>query len=171
MIAYWLLPAESPRSWFVATIAQLARKYDGPLFEPHVTLYSTDENDEAARTLLERIAALHAPIELSVGGIEHSERFTKTFFVQFANARDAQQLSDAFVAASPSQKNYEFNPHLSLLYAHLPAETKAAEARNIRAPFERALFDSIAAIRFPRPIESRADVELWRTIATAKLAR
>ena len=115
--------------------------------------------------------AQHPPIELSVGGIEHSEKFAKTLFVQFANARDAQQLSDAFVAASPSQKNYEFNAHLSLLYAHLPAETKAAEARNIRAPFERVLFDSIAAIRFPRPIESRADVESWRTIATAKLAR
>jgi hypothetical protein len=86
MIGYWLLPADSQRAWFRAAIERLAKKYDAPVFEPHVTLYSGDDEEESARALVDHVATRNAPLELSVAGVEHSERLTKTLFVQFARA-------------------------------------------------------------------------------------
>jgi 2'-5' RNA ligase len=169
MIGYWLIPAVDQNKQLAALIHTLACKYDAAVFEPHVTVYSSDDSEEDARRVLHQIAAQHHPLELRVSGIAHSEKFTKTLFVQFAANREAQRLSDAVRESSQSGHDYQFDPHLSLLYAHISAETKAAEAEAIHLPFERVTFDSIAAICFPRPIESRADVEAWQTIATAKL--
>jgi 2'-5' RNA ligase len=170
MTGFWLLPAEPAQSWLTAAVEQLAQKYDAPVFEPHVTLYSGDDEEEAAGALVDRIAAPNTPVELSVAGIEHSEKFTKTLFVQFAKSSAAQQLSDAIRTASRSQRDYELNPHLSLLYAYIAEEVKAAEAERIRVPFERIRFDAISAVFFPKPIQTRADVEGWRVLATAKLS-
>jgi 2'-5' RNA ligase len=170
MIGYWLLPADAQRTWCRATIEQLAQKYDAPVFEPHVTLYSGDDEEEAARALVDRVATRNTPVELSVERIEHSEKFTKTLFVQFAKSSVAQQLSDAIRTASRSQRDYEVNPHLSLVYAHISEEIKAAEAERIRVPFDRIRFDAISAMSFPKAIKTRADVEGWRLLAKAKLS-
>lgn len=169
MIGYWLIPAEPQKSHLAALIAELATKYDAPMFEPHVTLYSGDADEQSARELVHEIAQHHRRIELAIRAVEHSEKLTKTLFVQFENRPEAQQLSDAFRAAAGSAKGYEFDPHLSLMYADVRSETKSAEAYRVQLPFERVAFDSVAAIHFPRPIKSRADVAGWRTIATAQL--
>ena len=169
MVGYWLIPADEQKAQFAAIIGELAQRHDAPVFEPHVTLFSSDDSEEHARRILDHVASRYQPLELRVTGIAHSEKFTKTLFVHFANNRDAQRLSDAIQESSQSAGDYEFDPHLSLLYAHISADAKAAEARSCDLPFDRVVFDSIAAIHFPRHIESRADVEPWRTIATAKL--
>ena len=169
MISYWLIPADRQREQLATLIGQITHRYDAPAFEPHLTLYSSDDSEEHARRVLDHIAAQHRAVELRISGITHSEKFTKTLFVQFANNAEAQQLRDAIGELSQSGRDHHFDPHLSLLYARISAEAKAAEACGLRLPFERVVFDSIAAVRFPRPIESRADVEAWRKIATAKL--
>ena len=170
MIGYWLIPAEPHRTELAEIVRALAATHDAPVFEPHVTLYSNDSDKESARVLLDQIARQHRAVELAVGGVDHSEKFTKTLFLQFENTPEAQQLSEAIRAHSASEKQYEFDPHLSLIYVELPADTKLAEARAIHDRFERVRFDALAAIEFPRPIKSRADVEAWRTIATATLS-
>src|SRR6266542_3735225 len=38
VIAYWLIPAEPARGFFQGVINDLARRYDAPLFEPHLSL-------------------------------------------------------------------------------------------------------------------------------------
>lgn len=169
MIGYWLMPAAAQKRQLAAVIEQLARKYDAPLFEPHVTLYSSDDDEAAAAALVERVAPRFAPVTLLVCCVEQSARFTKSLFVQFENNADAQRLSDSIRAESQSQTDYEFEPHLSLIYAALPSATKAAEARAVHLPFDGVTFETISAITFPRPIRSRGDVEAWRIITTADL--
>ena len=170
MIGYWLLPAEPARAWFVSTTGELARKYHAPVFEPHVTLYSGgDEEDEHARSLIDRIAIRTGAIELQVGGVEHSEKFTKTLFVQLRASESARQLSDAIRAGSESPRDYDFNPHVSLLYAHIPHVAKVAETERIHVPFDHVRFDALAAVFFPKPIETGDDVENWRIIGKATL--
>ena len=169
MIGYWLLPEDRARSWFRSLIEALAQKHDAPAFAPHVTLYSSDDSEEHARQLIDRIAASYTQIELQIERIETSEQFTKTLFVQFARNQDAQQMSEALRVAAKSKCDYKFDPHLSLLYAHLREETRRAEARAIAVPFDRVQFDQLAAVAFSTPIETRADVETWRIIASARL--
>lgn len=169
MVAYWLVPAEPHRSAFAAIIRELAQRYEAPVFAPHVTLYSDDADEQSARALLDQLAKENRAIELAVRGIDYSDKFTKTLFVEFENTPEAQQLADAIRKHSSSSSDYEFSPHLSLLYAQLPNDTKAKEARAVRIPSQRIRFDAISAIQFPRSINSRADVEAWRTIGIGKL--
>jgi 2'-5' RNA ligase len=169
MIAYWLIPAEPQRSVLLSLIQELSRKYQAPLFEPHLTLYASDDDETLASALAARIALHERPCDLTISGIEHSINFTQTLFVQFAPSETTRRLSEAFRAGSSSQQSLEFNPHLSLLYARLSPEQQSAEAQRIRFDFDRVTFDALEAVTFSLPIEKREDVEAWRTISKAKL--
>jgi hypothetical protein len=170
MIGYWLLPAESERAALDSTIRELAQKHDAPVFAPHVTVYSSDDDEDHAQALVARLGEESSAIDMRAEAVAHSEEFTKTLFVQFARNPAAQQLSDVIRAGSRSPRDYELHPHLSLLYANLSGEIRAAEAQRIRLPFAQIPFDMLAAVVFPTPIKTRADVEAWRTIASANLA-
>ena len=54
-IAYWSMPASAAREFFDTIIRQLARRFDGPLFEPHLTLFVAPEGCRAPREVLGEI--------------------------------------------------------------------------------------------------------------------
>lgn len=171
MIAYWLIPAEPARSWFTSIIKELACKYNGPIFEPHLTVYSCEDSETHTREVVSCLGERFAAVTLEPDRIGYTDGFTKTLFLEFAQSIAADELSDAIRSESQPQQHYELQPHLSLLYAKIDEQMKAAEAQRIRVPFANVQFDRLAAISFSKPIESRADVEAWRIIASAHFAR
>ena len=54
IVAYWLTPAEPARSFFASTIAELAARFDAPIFEPHVTIYAGEKGDDIPAQVLSR---------------------------------------------------------------------------------------------------------------------
>jgi hypothetical protein len=64
------------------------------------------------------------------------------------------------LAAAPRRELAD--PHASLLYQHLPEETKQEVASSIRLPFARVRFDSICAMRCVSPTETAGDVRAWK---------
>lgn len=168
MIAFWLLPAEPKHRELSQLIAALARKHDAPTFQPHATVHVSDVSPDAVPKIVAELAAEIAPVTFPVRGTEHSEKFTKTLFVQLEKTAAAQQLVDAI--SRRVGKEYELNPHVSLLYKHLGEDERAAEAARIALPFTAITFEDLSAIEFREPITNHADVETWRTIASAKLA-
>lgn len=171
MIGYWALPAEPARAWLVSCIANLSREYDGPIFEPHVTLHSADDDDTLATTLLHRAAANRQPIEVGVESVRYSGAFTKTLFVQLTRTEALDDLALAVRDASADRDLARFEPHVSLLYAPISAEAKADEAARIEVPFRTITLDAIQAVRFTPPIATRGDVEAWRAISKTQLGR
>src|SRR5438270_12806958 len=116
IVAYWLIPAEPTRSHFCALIRDLAARFDAPIFEPHVTIYVTDESPENPAAVLEQIRNDRRGFPLSVRGLDYSDKFTKTVFVQFEPEAELTRLNLDLRRASAAQNNYELNPHLSLIY-------------------------------------------------------
>jgi 2'-5' RNA ligase len=163
MVAFWLMPARAERDRFTSVIAELAARYDAPVFEPHVTLIGGKLDEQKAADVLQR-CTFSEPIELEIAGVETSEKYTKTLFVQFRPSPLASELSDAITAAANITSDYEFNPHLSLLYKEMREVEKAAAASRIELPFDRVTFDGLKAIVTPAEITSRKEVEAWRTI-------
>jgi 2'-5' RNA ligase len=170
IVAYWLCPAEPDRMHFVELINDLAKKFGGPTFEPHVTLYVTDAAKENPDAVLAQVAKGWSSTCLSIHGLDYSDNFTKTFFVQFKPDADVTRLSSDLRRASAVQNDYELNPHLSLVYKAMAHETKRDLAHSIRLPFIEVRFDTVKAVISPAKIESRADVEAWRVVATQQLA-
>jgi hypothetical protein len=161
-IAYWLLPERAAREVFSREIRKLVSQFGSPLFAPHVTIFIAPENSRAPLEVLRELGPLN--IELPIHNIRFSEEFTKTLFVQFATNTTLQQLGDAVWIASGAGDRYRINPHLSLLYAKLPPETKQKLAGKIRLPFREVCFTSICAMRCARPTTTASEVERWKLL-------
>jgi hypothetical protein len=62
ILTYWLIPAEPARSHFRTLIQDLARRFDAPIFEPHVTVYVTESgNENPAGVLKEALRNIKPP--------------------------------------------------------------------------------------------------------------
>jgi len=162
-IAYWLLPEAAAREVFLREIRRLARQFGAPLFEPHVTIFIALENSRAPLEVLREVGPVD--IELTIHSMRFSDKFTKTLFVQFETNSAVQRLGDAIWKAGGTRNRYLIDPHLSLLYAKLPPETKQRLADNIWLPFRKVGFTSICVMRCARPTTRAIEVEQWKLLA------
>jgi 2'-5' RNA ligase len=165
ILTYWLIPAEPARSHFRSLIQDLARRFDAPVFEPHVTLYVTESGNENPASVLKETLRNIKPPFLSVTAINYSDEFTKTLFVEFRPDELLDNLNEKLRASSASQREYQLNPHLSLIYKTMSPEMKMQLANSLHLPFDDVRFDSAKAVISPATIESPEDVEAWRVVA------
>ena len=170
VIAYWLIPAEPARSFFQAMIKDLAQQHDAPVFEPHVTVFVGANRVGAAERALSQVARDWYPTKLKTLGIAHSDEFIKTLFVRFAPNKRLRQINETIRDAAQDPSRYELEPHLSLLYKMMPAALRREVAASISVPYSEVSFDAIKAVRCVSPTQSRADVEVWRVVASAELS-
>jgi hypothetical protein len=163
-IAYWLLPETAARELFAGKIRELARRFDAPVFAPHVTVFIAPANSRHPAEILRELGAV--TIELTIRSIRFSEQFTKTLFVQFEQSVPLQEMGDRIWKASGAPERYVIDPHLSLLYAKLAAEKKKALVDEIKFPFRGVGFSLICAMRCARPTRTQADVRAWKLLAS-----
>ena len=169
IVAFWLIPAEPTRSFFASTIAELAARFDAPLFEPHVTIYATRNGEDIPAEVLSRALTDCNPFRLLVRNIQYSDEFTKTVFVQFEPSLPLSSLSRALQETSAWPDAHQLNPHLSLIYKEMKPSERIELAESVRLPFTETLFDLAKAVICPARIESRQDVEAWRVAAVQGL--
>ena len=170
IIAYWLIPSEPARSFFQRIINDLARRCDAPVFEPHVTIHVGADRADAAKNALGDAARECKLIGLPPLGIDQSDEFTKTLFVDFPVRAELQKINSIVRQATNDSSHYQLKPHLSLLYKNLAAPTRRELAASINVPFSEVTFDAIKAVRCVSPAESGADVEAWHVVAAGSLS-
>ncbi|HJW37200.1 MAG TPA: 2'-5' RNA ligase family protein [Candidatus Udaeobacter sp.] len=169
VIAYWLIPAEPARSFFQGVVDDLVRRYDAPLFEPHVTIHVGLNRAATAESAISQAARACKPIKLKALKIGHSSEFIKTLFVQFALNAELRQLNEIIRNAVRDSSHYELKPHLSLLYKKMPAVARRALMDSIMAPVSEVTFDALKAVRCISPTQTHADVEAWRVVTATDL--
>jgi 2'-5' RNA ligase len=169
VIAYWLIPAEPARSFFQGAIDDLARRYDAPVFEPHVTVHVGVNCTDKVDGVLSNGARGCERIVLQVLEVSGSSEFVKTLFVQFAVTTQLQQLNHSIRTAARDSSDYQLNPHLSLLYKRMSIQDRRLLTYSIEVPFPEVTFDSLKAVRCMSPTQSRADVEAWYVLAEKPL--
>ncbi len=170
MVAFWLMPASDEAAFFNSLVARVAAEHDAPVFESHLTLYAGRLQTERAVKLLHSIECPQR-YDLQVERVGSSDKFTKTLFVQFRVAPELQLLSKSISETVNSERSYELNPHLSLLYKELPPEKKAELVGTIRIPFQHITFDRLQVISGNDQTATRSDVESWRPFAVRDLKR
>ena len=168
--AYWLIPAEPAHSFFQRIIDDLARRYDAPVFEPHVTVYVGADRVDSAPQALAKCTRECKPVTLKPLGMQQSDEFIKTLFVQFAFNAELRKMNEIIRDAAQDSSQYQLKPHLSLLYKQMDAAARRDLAASMVVPFSEIAFSSIKAVRCVSPTQSRADVEAWRVVATKQLS-
>ncbi|MBA2350392.1 MAG: hypothetical protein M3Q32_02600 [Pseudomonadota bacterium] len=160
-IAFWLIPAQPRLDQFRALISSLAREYDAPVFEPHITLHlglRTARDDIAE--LLQGVAATSEPITLVAGNTSHSDALFKTLFVEFGDS-ELRALHCQSQAGLERFSEYALAPHLSLLYKEVPAGSRAALAERHAYAGQRIVFDTIAAVRPAAGQSDWSEIQRW----------
>jgi Cyclic phosphodiesterase-like protein len=170
VIAYWLIPAEPAHTFFQGIINDLARRYDAPLFEPHVTIHVGANRADSAENALAKAACECKGVTLKALGIDHSDEFIKTLFVKLAFNAELRRLSEIVRRAAQDSPQYGLRPHLSLLYKKMPASARRELAASIKVPRPGITFDALQAIRCVSPTQNRAEVEAWRVLKTTPLS-
>lgn len=168
-IVYWLIPAAPKRELFRELIRILAKQFDAPRFEPHLTIVAAPDDRESPGKILRAIKA--SPIRLKVRDISVSTKFAKTLFVRLSTGKAFEKLAADLARATGSRAKPPAQPHMSLLYKELPATSKKQLASAIKLPFREVVFDSIKAVRCAASTKTSADVELWRVVAKKSLRR
>jgi 2'-5' RNA ligase len=125
----WLVPAAGPeRDRLAAVISGLAAEHEAPVFEPHVTLTDPVESDElSVLSVLQPMLSGRAPIEVTLSEFGHEQVFFRSLYLSVEPSEPLTALNDA------ARQGWEqilppYRPHLSLLYADLPADGKDAIA-------------------------------------------
>lgn len=171
VIAYWLIPSEPAHSFFQQIINDVARRCDAPVFEPHVTIHVGADRADSAENALGEAARECKPIGLTPLGIDQSDEFIKTLFVQFAMSAELRKINSIIREAANDSSEYELKPHLSLLYKKMETAVRRELAASIDVPFSGVTFDSIKAVRCVLPTGSRTHVEAWRVVGAHALSR
>ena len=169
-ITYWLIPAEPAHSSFQDLINDLARQYDAPVFEPHMTIHVGLHGLDVAERVAEKASACCGRIKVKILEVSHSNDFTKTLFVRFALHTKLSWLNEIIRCAAKDSSDYRLKPHVSLLYKKMPVMARRKLADSIKLPFSHVVFDSIKVVRCISPTRTRADVEAWRVVAAKPLA-
>jgi hypothetical protein len=162
--SFWLLPAEPINSQLRSIVQQLATKYDGIGFEPHVTIFSGPSDDDQTHTIARGIASLFSLGELIPVKLDYTSAYSKTLFIQFQESEAVRCMSDAIKDRSARPMNYVLNPHLSLLYKTMPAAKQAEICSSLDVPKEIYLFDRLRAVETEIPLIRPEQIKRWRTV-------
>jgi 2'-5' RNA ligase len=121
----WLVPEGIVNDRLEKTIKELSRKYNTPLFKPHVTLLGSIECSE--EEILSKAGEVAGRIKSYEIKLTHTDMLDEFFRALFIRVEETQEVMGAnTVARSVFDRNSgpDYMPHLSLLYGDFPEEQK-----------------------------------------------
>lgn len=147
----FLMPPEGPfKDALQSVIRNLAEKYGGLVFEPHITLAAEIEAPLLEITSLASRLAKQEPPLVTFHGVETGTTFFTCCYISIEKTSQLAKLSR--LACEQFSITRVFNPHLSLAYGVYPPEVTRAMA----AFAEETLAELLVPAVFPT-------LELWET--------
>jgi len=166
-----LNPDKCYSDYFKNIIASLAKKYNTFSFSPHLTIYGVIRAPQGE--IEEAINYAFTDIQkFSVNTIKlnYSDQFTKTLYIQLSknnklitiNKRLSQKLSKYLI----NSKEYDLNPHISLIYKHGMSANEKVKIISSFTLKKEFVFDACSIITAPKPLEKEEDVKNFKEVYT-----
>jgi 2'-5' RNA ligase len=147
----WLIPAQKDFEYFGSVINKMAREQGVPAFRPHVTIFVGQiDSLKKIEQILKTSANFPKPLSLQANGLDVTEAKFKTLFITLGNNEQLATLSSE-IGKSALKNDYQFKPHLSLLYKDMPLNEKKALQKKIDLKVSTITFDKIELIREDDP--------------------
>jgi len=160
----WLMPNEADAQRLAVLVADLARRFDTPLFTPHLTLKGDSALPPAALEAATAKAAHEvAAFAQPIAAIETSAAYFRAFYARFTVSPALARLKRALDGDAADV----FMPHVSLLYGDLPETVKAPAAAEFagRLVGWSVRFDRVAVVRSGQDIP----IADWSVVASKTL--
>lgn len=126
LYSFWLLPEEQDNNYLQQIISSLAKGYDAPVFQPHLTLFGLAELSEEDAIGVTNYAALdNVASKAIVKKLNYtSDLFFKTVFIEIENNPTLTTLNGRFEEKIGHLHDYTFDPHISIIYKKISDKTK-----------------------------------------------
>jgi 2'-5' RNA ligase len=113
----WLMPRPEDEQTFAAIVRRLAKRFDSPVFQPHLTLVEDmPRTREELAPLLERLTEGMASFSASVNSVEESELYYRSLYARFPAAATLKTLKERAVGLFEVGSLETFMPHISMAY-------------------------------------------------------
>lgn len=163
------MPSKAHEPIWQGRIAELASQLNGPMFRPHITLFSgsfaPDISPEAIVQDLKRSfftsQLVLTPIDVKLGGLFH-QALTLTFPLHPRLKELHQILAERSL---PGIRPYSLLPHLSLFYGKVLSRHKRTVIGKAIQWIEPVEFARLAVIDTTSGAASREQVDAWKTLA------
>lgn len=156
MYSVWAEPVEKDAKYLSQIIDGLGKKYDSPIFCPHITLYGKIRDKSVAKFSINNCRMIKK-FAVKTTSLAFSDDLWKTVFVNTEKSQNLLRVHDAIKKTVPPHPKYEFNPHISLIYKKLEIHEKQAIVDSLKVK-QRLTFDKITVIA------SSNDVKKWKVI-------
>ena len=155
MYSIWVEPAAKDAKYLLQIIRDLGKKYDSPIFCPHITVYSKIRGLTSASSAIRNCAMKKFTVRTT--NLEFSDNLWKTVFVNVEKNQKLKQLHGMIKKTVPLNPKYEFYPHISLIYKKLNDSKKQAIIDNLKIK-QKFTFDKITVIA------SSGNVDKWKVV-------
>ncbi len=164
-ISYWLMPVAEERGRLAKIITRLAGIIGGPVFAPHVTVYSgpAGPGDDPGLVLQGAGGGNGGELLLRCTGLQFSEEFTKACFLSFAPDPRLMRICEAIRENSCHSEIYHLKPHLSLFYGNLTRQDRERIRKLVEIP-GTVRFGGLTAMAISSPVRTGKDVRAWRRL-------
>jgi 2'-5' RNA ligase len=121
----WIKPEGEVYNTLQRWIEELAEKFKGPSFEPHLTLLGNIQMPaEFAESTCQALAEQVEPFEVRLQGFGKDKDFFHSLFLQAENSPDLLEANSRAQILFHLEYQPDYYPHLSLLYGDFPDEMK-----------------------------------------------
>lgn len=131
----WLMPTGKAYDKLSGLIKRLAKEYNAPLFEPHITLLGEtmqSEDDVLKRVKrAEQLASGQNPFPITLNSIDYQDFYFRALFVRAEKTDPLQALHDRAKEVFEMQDIPDYMPHLSLMYGNFPQAIKEQIIKDI----------------------------------------
>ena len=149
----WLMPSDSDKVYLSSIIQSLSEAYDAPPFEPHCTIYSSVDDLESAKTIIDQLN--FKPFEAKVNGLSQSDYIWKTIIFELETNPHLLLLHYLFNQAMLDP--YTFEPHVSLIYKKMEEGERERIIQSLSI-MSKINFDRIAIVNTSEPVSEWTSV-------------
>jgi 2'-5' RNA ligase len=121
----WLMPSGEVYKRLYSLILQLGRKYNTPIFEPHVTLIGEVQGDEETLILKTiKLASLIKSYKIELNTVEFLDDYFRCLFLRVRETDEVMKANKEARKIFRREIESRYIPHLSLIYGHLSHQIK-----------------------------------------------
>ncbi|KAJ4768446.1 Cyclic phosphodiesterase [Rhynchospora pubera] len=121
----WALPPESVRPRLKSLMSGLRADYDGPEFEPHITVVGAIRlTPESALEMIRSATSGLRPYKAKVASVSRGTFFYQCVYLLIEPTKEVVEASAHCCGHFGYQSSTSYMPHLSLLYQDLTDEEK-----------------------------------------------
>ena len=159
----WLLPPAAHSAALHSHICALADRYEGPAFEPHVTLLGSIPGERRARiTQVDAIVAHLQPVPMTLTRLDHEPTWNRCLVVRIPPEPSLVQASRQVRDALDWRRTAPFQPHLSLFYALSKPERGARIMATLTWSPISFVSDHLSLVDTSGPVHTWKEVHRWR---------